>query len=43
MTHKLFESCQLDSLPLKNRLVMVPMTRCRTGAEDTPASDTRSG
>jgi len=36
MTHKLFESYKLKSLPLKNRIVMAPMTRCRSGDGDTP-------
>jgi hypothetical protein len=40
MTHKLFESYQLNSLSLKKRRVMVTMTRCRAGAEDTPAYET---
>lgn len=36
MTHKLFDSYTLKSLPLKNRIVMAPMTRCRAGDGDTP-------
>jgi 2,4-dienoyl-CoA reductase-like NADH-dependent reductase (Old Yellow Enzyme family) len=36
MTHKLFEPYGLKSLPLKNRIVMAPMTRCRAGDGDIP-------
>jgi len=36
MSHKLFEPYELKSLPLKNRIVMAPMTRCRSGAGDMP-------
>jgi N-ethylmaleimide reductase len=36
MTHKLFEPYELESLPLKNRMVMAPMTRCRSGDGDIP-------
>ena len=39
MTHKLFEPFQLgDSISLKNRVVMAPMTRCRSGDGDIPTS-----
>jgi len=38
MTHKLFEPFQLKSLTLKNRLVMAPMTRCRSGKGDVPTA-----
>ena len=34
--HKLFEPYGLKSLPLKNRIVMAPMTRCRAGEGDIP-------
>jgi N-ethylmaleimide reductase len=36
MTHKLFEPFDLKTLPLKNRIVMAPMTRCRAGADYVP-------
>ncbi|MES9961681.1 MAG: alkene reductase [Sedimenticola sp.] len=36
MTHELFEAFDLRSLPLKNRIVMAPMTRCRAGENDVP-------
>lgn len=36
MSHKLFETFDLKSLPLKNRTVMAPMTRCRAGEGDVP-------
>lgn len=38
MPHKLFEPYTLKSLPLKNRIVMAPMTRCRSGQGDIPTS-----
>ena len=38
MRHKLFESFQLGTVSLKNRIVMAPMTRCRSGDGDTPTS-----
>lgn len=37
MTNKLFQPCVLKSHPLKNRLVMAPMTRCRATEGDVPA------
>ncbi|MCU7836561.1 MAG: alkene reductase [gamma proteobacterium symbiont of Taylorina sp.] len=36
MRHKLFEPFTLGSVSLKNRTVMAPMTRCRSGEGDTP-------
>ena len=33
---KLFDAYQLNSLPLNNRIVMAPMTRCRAGEGDVP-------
>lgn len=36
MSHKLFAPFELRSLPLKNRLVMAPMTRCRAGQDEVP-------
>jgi len=36
MTSSLFESCDLKTLPLKNKIVMAPMTRCRAVKDDTP-------
>ncbi|MGD8590998.1 MAG: alkene reductase [Chromatiales bacterium] len=36
MPHKLFTPYTLKSLPVKNRMVMAPMTRCRAGAGDVP-------
>ncbi len=36
MPHKLFSPYKLKSLPLKNRMVMAPMTRCRAGDGDIP-------
>lgn len=38
MSHKLFQPFDLKSLPLKNRMVMAPMTRCRAGEGDVPTS-----
>jgi N-ethylmaleimide reductase len=38
MAHKLFEPYQLKSLPLKNRIVMAPMTRCRAVEGDEPTA-----
>lgn len=36
MSHPLFEPFLLKDLPLKNRIVMAPMTRCRAGANEVP-------
>jgi 2,4-dienoyl-CoA reductase-like NADH-dependent reductase (Old Yellow Enzyme family) len=36
MTSKLFESYNLKSLTLNNRMVMAPMTRCRASEGDVP-------
>jgi len=36
MPHKLFEPYELKNLPLKNRIIMAPMTRCRSGEGDSP-------
>jgi len=36
MPHKLFKPYELKSLPLENRMVMAPMTRCRSGEGDIP-------
>ena len=36
MSHKLFQPYDLKNLPLKNRLVMAPMTRCRAGEGEVP-------
>jgi len=36
MPHELFTPYMLNSLSLKNRMVMAPMTRCRAGAGDVP-------
>lgn len=36
MIHKLFTPYELNSLLLKNRMVMAPMTRCRAGEGDVP-------
>ena len=36
MTSKLFESFDLKSLTLNNRIVMAPMTRCRASEDDIP-------
>jgi N-ethylmaleimide reductase len=36
MTHALFQPYDLKTLPLKNRTVMAPMTRCRAGEGDAP-------
>jgi 2,4-dienoyl-CoA reductase-like NADH-dependent reductase (Old Yellow Enzyme family) len=36
MIHKLFTPYELNSLLLKNRMVMAPMTRCRAGEGDIP-------
>ena len=36
MTSSLFDSFDLKSLPLKNRIVMAPMTRCRAAEGDVP-------
>jgi 2,4-dienoyl-CoA reductase-like NADH-dependent reductase (Old Yellow Enzyme family) len=36
MPHKLFAPYELKSLPLKNRMVMAPMTRCRSAEGDIP-------
>ncbi len=38
MTHPLFQPFELKSLPLKNRMVMAPMTRCRAGEGDVPTA-----
>lgn len=38
MTHKLFEQFQLGPVSLNNRIVMAPMTRCRSGENDVPTS-----
>ncbi|MEN8180075.1 MAG: alkene reductase [Pseudomonadota bacterium] len=36
MPHKLFVPYELKSLPLKSRIVMAPMTRCRSAEGDIP-------
>ena len=36
MPHTLFAPYTLKSLALKNRIVMAPMTRCRSGEGDIP-------
>ncbi len=36
MPHKLFKPYELRSLNLNNRIVMAPMTRCRSGDGDVP-------
>lgn len=36
MTHKLFQAYRLHALNLKNRMVMAPMTRCRSAEGDVP-------
>lgn len=36
MSRKLFEPYTLKSLPLRNRIVMAPMTRCRCAEDDIP-------
>ena len=36
MTSNLFSNFALNSLPLSNRLVMAPMTRCRATAQHIP-------
>jgi N-ethylmaleimide reductase len=38
MSHKLFQPYELKSLPLKNRMVMAPMTRCRAAEGDVPTA-----
>jgi N-ethylmaleimide reductase len=38
MAHKLFQPYQLNSLSLKNRIVMAPMTRCRAGEDGVPTA-----
>jgi len=38
MSHKLFQPYELNSLRLKNRLVMAPMTRCRAAEGDVPTA-----
>ena len=38
MPHKLFSPYELKSLPLKNRMVMAPMTRCRSAQGDVPTA-----
>ena len=35
----IFSAVQLGDLPLANRIVMAPMTRCRAGAHDEPTVD----
>jgi N-ethylmaleimide reductase len=38
MPHPLYAEYQLNTLSLKNRIVMAPMTRCRAGAGDVPTA-----
>jgi len=38
MSHKLFQPYDLRSLPLRNRMVMAPMTRCRAAEGDVPTA-----
>lgn len=38
MPHRLFATYELGPLPLKNRLVMAPMTRCRAASGDVPTA-----
>lgn len=38
MAHKLYAPYALSALPLKNRIIMAPMTRCRAGEGDVPTT-----
>lgn len=38
MSQKLFQPYELKSIPLRNRIVMAPMTRCRAGEGDVPTA-----
>ena len=38
MAHPLYAAYSLKSLPLNNRIVMAPMTRCRSGEDDVPTA-----